>query len=134
MTELSERERLLIARGDVAIATMQAVLKALLPAYETNSKTAEQLNAINAKTPNSDPSKPTLLSITAQVTTKTSAVLLDVIQAIETSNNELRVFAQYAGITDTVSDAEGNIINAIRESSDFYRDTSDDEIRKMVGL
>ena len=134
MTELSERERLLIARGDVAIATMQAVLKALLPAYETNSKTAEQLNAINAKTTNSDPSKPTLLSITAHVTTKTSAVLADVIQAIETSNNELKLFAQYAGIDDTVSDAEGNIVNAIRESSDFYRHKSDDEIRKMVGL
>ena len=134
MTELSERERLLIARGDVAIATMQAVLKALLPAYETNSKTAEQLTAINATATRGNPSQPTLLSITAQVTTKTSAVLYDVIQAIETSNRELKVFAQYAGIEDTVSDAEGNIVNAIRESSEFYRDKSDDEIRKMVGL
>lgn len=131
MEQISERERMLIARGDVALTTLQAVLKVIRPALETNSKTAEQLNAILAKQPSQ---QPTLLSITAQVATQTTATLHSVVETIEQTNAELLAFEQSAGISDTVGDAERNVIDGIRQSSDFYSDKSDEEIRKLVGL
>lgn len=131
MEHISERERMLIARGDVALVTLQAILKAVLPALETNSKTAEQLNAILAKQPSATP---TLLSVTAQVATQTTATLQSVVKLVESTNAELTAFEQSAGIADTVKDAENNVLEAIRQCSEFYATKTDEELRKLVGL
>lgn len=131
MKQISERERMLIARGDVALATLQAVLKTIRPALDTNSKAAEQLNAILARQPSQ---QQTMLSITAQVTTQTTATLHSVVELIESTNAELTVFEQSAGIADTVGDAERNVLEAIRQSSEFYANKSNEELRVLVGL
>lgn len=131
MEHISERERMLIARGDVALATLQAILKTVTPALETNSKTAEQLNAILAKQPSS---QPTLLSITAQVATQTTVSLQAVVNLIESTNAELTAFERSAGIADTVKDAEQNVLEGIRRSSEFYANKTDEELRNLVGL
>lgn len=130
MEHISERERMLIARGDVALATLQAVLKGLKPTLDTNSKLAEQLNAILAR----QPQQQTLLSITAQVANQTTVTLQSLVSLIETSNAELTAFEQSAGVTDTVGDAERNVLEAIRASSEIYQSKSDEELRQLVGL
>lgn len=132
MSETSELERLLIARGDIAITCLQAVLRGLRPALDTNQKTAQQLNAIIAKQPSDSPS--TMLTVTSQVVTQTSSTLLEIVNLIEMTNVELRGFLQHAGIEDTVSDAESNILSAIRQASGVYSGKTDDELRKLVGL
>lgn len=130
MEQISERERMLIARGDVALATLQAVLKGLKPTLDTNSKLAEQLNAILAK----QPQQQTLLSITAQVANQTTVTLQSLVSLIENSNAELIAFEQSAGVADTIWDAERNVLEAIRASSEVYQSKSDEELRQLVGL
>lgn len=130
MEQISERERMLIARGDVALATLQAVLKGLKPTLDTNSKLAEQLNAILAK----QPQQQTLLSITAQVANQTTVTLQSLVSLIENSNAELTAFEQSAGVADTIWDAERNVLEAIRASSEVYQSKSDEELRQLVGL
>lgn len=131
MEQISERERMLIARGDVALATLQAVLNVIKPAMDTNGKTSNQLNAILAKQPTQ---QSTLLSITAQVTTQTTATLHSVVDIIEQTRAELAAFEEQAGLAELVGDAERNVLDGIRQSSDFYSDKSDEELRKLVGL
>lgn len=131
MEQISERERMLIARGDVALVTLQAVLNVIKPAMDTNGKTSNQLNAILAKQPSQ---QPTLLSITAQVTTQTTATLHSVVDIIEQTRAELTAFEEKAGLAELVGDAEQNVLDGIRQSSDFYSDKSDEELRKLVGL
>lgn len=130
MEQISERERMLIARGDVALATLQAVLKGLKPTLDTNSKLSEQLNAILAK----QPQQQTLLSITAQVANQTTVTLQSLVSLIESSNAELTAFEQSAGVADTIWDAERNVLEAIRASSEVYQSKSDEELRQLVGL
>lgn len=132
MSETSELERLLIARGDVAIACLQAVLRGIKPALDTNRKTAQQLNSVIARQPSDSPS--TLLTVTAQVVTQTSSTLTDLVNLIESTSAELKGFVQGAGIEDTIGDAERNVLSAIRQTSDVYGDKSEEDLRKLVGL
>lgn len=130
MSQISERERMLIARGDVALTTLQAVLKVITPALETNSRLADQLNAILAK----QPQQQTLLSITAQVANQTTIALQTIVELINSSNAELTAFEQTAGVADTIGNAEQNVLDAIRASSEIYQSKSDEELRQLVGL
>lgn len=132
MSETTELERLLIARGDVAIACLQAVLRGLQPALETNRKTAQQLNSIVAKQPSGSPA--TILTVTADVVTQTSSTLHEIVSLIDRTNAELNSFVQVAGIDDTVANAEDNVLTAIRRTSVVYTDKTDEELRKLVRL
>lgn len=131
MSTISDKERYLIARGDVAIVALKAVLNILEPTRDTNERTATQLQAVQAKQPQGNV---TLLSIVTQVATQTSLSLASATETIKQALHEIDYFSSETEQENSESSAVSNVINAIRQSSEIYADKSDDEIKQIIGL
>lgn len=131
MSTISDKERYLIARGDVAIVALKAVLNLLEPTRETNERTATQLQAVQAKQPQGNV---TLLSIVMQVATQTSLSLASATETIKQALHEIDYFSSETEQENSESSAVSNVINAIRQSSEIYANKSDDEIKQIIGL
>ena len=131
MSAISDKERYLIARGDVAIVALKAVLNLLEPTRETNERTATQLQAVQAKQPQGNV---TLLSIVTQVATQTSLSLASATETIKQALHEIDYFSSETEQENSESSAVSNVINAIRQSSEIYANKSDDEIKQIIGL
>lgn len=131
MSTISDKERYLIARGDVAIVALKAVLNLLEPTRETNERTATQLQAVQAKQPQGNV---TLLSIVTQVATQTSLSLASATETIKQALHEIDYFSSETAQENSESSAVSNVINAIRQSSEIYANKSDDEIKQIIGL
>lgn len=131
MSTISDKERYLIARGDVAIVALKAVLNLLEPTRDTNERTATQLQAIQAKQPQGNV---TLLSIVTQVATQTSLSLASATETIKQALHEIDYFSSETEQENSESSAVSNVINAIRQSSEIYANKSDDEIKQIIGL
>ena len=131
MSTISDKERYLIARGDVAIVALKAVLNLLEPTRDTNERTATQLQAVQAKQPQSNV---TLLSIVTQVATQTSLSLASATETIKQALHEIDYFSSETEQENSESSAVSNVINAIRQSSEIYANKSDDEIKQIIGL
>ena len=131
MSTISDKERYLIARGDVAIVALKAVLNLLEPTRDTNERTATQLQAVQAKQPQGNV---TLLSIVTQVATQTSLSLASATETIKHALHEIDYFSSETEQENSESSAVSNVINAIRQSSEIYANKSDDEIKQLIGL
>lgn len=131
MSTISDKERYLIARGDVAIVALKAVLNLLEPTRDTNERTATQLQAVQAKQPQGNV---TLLSIVTQVATQTSLSLASATETIRQALHEIDYFSSETEQENSESSAVSNVINAIRQSSEIYANKSDDEIKQIIGL
>jgi len=131
MSTISDKERYLIARGDVAIVALKAVLNILEPTRDTNERTATQLQAVQAKQPQGNV---TLLSIVTQVATQTSLSLASATETIKQALHEIDYFSSETEQENSESSAVSNVINAIRQSSEIYANKSDDEIKQIIGL
>ena len=131
MSTISDKERYLIARGDVAIVALKAVLNLLEPTRDTNERTATQLQAVQAKQPQGNV---TLLSIVTQVATQTSLSLASATETIKQALHEIDYFSSETKQENSESSAVSNVINAIRQSSEIYANKSDDEIKQIIGL
>ena len=131
MSTISDKERYLIARGDVAIVALKAVLNLLEPTRDTNERTATQLQAVQAKQPQGNV---TLLSIVTQVATQTSLSLASATETIKQALHEIDYFSSETEQENSESSAVSNVINAIRQSSEIYVNKSDDEIKQIIGL
>lgn len=131
MSTISDKERYLIARGDVAIVALKAVLNLLEPTRDTNERTATQLQAVQAKQPQGNV---TLLSIVTQVATQTSLSLTSATETIKQALHEIDYFSRETEQENSESSAVSNVINAIRQSSEIYANKSDDEIKQIIGL
>lgn len=131
MSTISDKERYLIARGDVAIVALKAVLNILEPTRDTNERTATQLQAVQAKQPQGNV---TLLSIVTQVATQTSLSLASATETIKQALHEIDYFSSETKQENSESSAVSNVINAIRQSSEIYANKSDDEIKQIIGL
>ena len=131
MSTISDKERYLIARGDVAIVALKAVLNLLEPTRDTNERTATQLQAVQAKQPQGNV---TLLSIVTQVATQTSLSLASATETIKQALHEIDYFSSETEQENSESSAVANVINAIRQSSEIYANKSDDEIKQIIGL
>ena len=131
MSTISDKERYLIARGDVAIVALKAVLNLLEPTRDTNERTATQLQAVQAKQPQG---QVTLLSIVTQVATQTSLSLTSATETIKQALHEIDYFSSETEQENSESSAVSNVINAIRQSSEIYANKSDDEIKQIIGL
>lgn len=131
MPTISDKERYLIARGDVAIVALKAVLNLLEPTRDTNERTATQLQAVQAKQPQGNV---TLLSIVTQVATQTSLSLASATETIKQALHEIDYFSSETEQENSESSAVSNVINAIRQSSEIYANKSDDEIKQIIGL
>lgn len=131
MSTISDKERYLIARGDVAIVALKAVLNLLEPTRDTNERTATQLQAVQAKQPQGNV---TLLSIVTQVATQTSLSLASATETIKQALHEIDYFSSETEQENSESSAVSNVINAIRQSSEIYTNKSDDEIKQIIGL
>lgn len=131
MSTISDKERYLIARGDVAIVALKAVLNLLEPTRDTNERTATQLQAVQAKQPQGNV---TLLSIVTQVATQTSLSLTSATETIKQALHEIDYFSSETEQENSESSAVSNVINAIRQSSEIYANKSDDEIKQIIGL
>ena len=131
MSTISDKERYLIARGDVAIVALKAVLNTLEPTRDTNERTATQLQAVQAKQPQGNV---TLLSIVTQVATQTSLSLTSATETIKQALHEIDYFSSETEQENSESSAVSNVINAIRQSSEIYANKSDDEIKQIIGL
>ena len=123
MSTISDKERYLIARGDVAIVALKAVLNLLEPTRDTNERTATQLQAVQAKQPQGNV---TLLSIVTQVATQTSLSLASATETIKQALHEIDYFSSETEQENSESSAVSNVINAIRQSSEIYANKSDD--------
>ena len=132
MEELSERERVLLVRGDVAVAALRAVLNSLKPAQATNRTTNQQLQGILAKQPNTG--QQTLLSVVAGVTAQMDVTLSSVISTLEQSLHEIGTFTGEDDSIDTTERAVQNVLAGARLSSEVSRTKSDEELRKILGL
>ena len=131
MSTISDKERYLIARGDVAIVALKAVLRLLEPTRDTNERTATQLQAVQAKQPQGNV---TLLSIVTQVATQTSLSLASATETIKQALHEIDYFSSETEQENSESSAVSNVINAIRQSSEIYANKSDEEIKQIIGL
>lgn len=131
MSTISDKERYLIARGDVAIVALKAVLNLLEPTRDTNERTAAQLQTVQAKQPQGNV---TLLSIVTQVATQTSLSLASATETIKQALHEIDYFSSETEQENSESSAVSNVINAIRQSSEIYANKSDDEIKQIIGL
>lgn len=131
MSTISDKERYLIARGDVAIVALKAVLNLLEPTRDTNERTATQLQAVQAKQPQGNV---TLLSVVTQVATQTSLSLASATETIKQALHEIDYFSSETEQENSESSAVSNVINAIRQSSEIYANKSDDEIKQIIGL
>ncbi len=131
MSTISDKERYLIARGDVAIVALKAVLNLLEPTRDTNERTATQLQTVQAKQPQGNV---TLLSIVTQVATQTSLSLASATETIKQALHEIDYFSSETEQENSESSAVSNVINAIRQSSEIYANKSDDEIKQIIGL
>jgi len=131
MSTISDKERYLIARGDVAIVALKAVLNLLEPTRDTNERTATQLQAVQAKQPQGNV---TLLSIVTQVAAQTSLSLASATETIKQALHEIDYFSSETEQENSESSAVSNVINAIRQSSEIYANKSDDEIKQIIGL
>lgn len=131
MSTISDKERYLIARGDVAIVALKAVLNLLEPTRDTNERTATQLQAVQAKQPQGNV---TLLSIVTQVATQTLLSLASATETIKQALHEIDYFSSETEQENSESSAVSNVINAIRQSSEIYANKSDDEIKQIIGL
>lgn len=131
MSTISDKERYLIARGDVAVVALKAVLNLLEPTRDTNERTATQLQAVQAKQPQGNV---TLLSIVTQVATQTSLSLASATETIKQALHEIDYFSSETEQENSESSAVSNVINAIRQSSEIYANKSDDEIKQIIGL
>lgn len=131
MSTISDKERYLIARGDVAIVALKAVLNLLEPTRDTNERTATQLQAVQAKQPQGNV---TLLSIVTQVATQTSLSLASATETIKQALHEIDYFSSETEQENSESSAVSNVISAIRQSSEIYANKSDDEIKQIIGL
>lgn len=131
MSTISDKERYLIARGDVAVVALKAVLNILEPTRDTNERTATQLQAVQAKQPQGNV---TLLSIVTQVATQTSLSLASATETIKQALHEIDYFSSETEQENSESSAVSNVINAIRQSSEIYANKSDDEIKQIIGL
>lgn len=131
MSTISDKERYLIARGDVAIVALKAVLNLLEPTRDTNERTATQLQAVQAKQPQGNV---TLLSIVTQVATQTSLSLASATETIKQALHEIDYFSSETEQENSESSAVSNVINAIRQSSEIYANKSDEEIKQIIGL
>ena len=131
MSTISDKERYLIARGDVAIVALKAVLNLLEPTRDTNARTAPQLQAVQANQPQGNV---TLLSIVTQVATQTSLSLASATETIKQALHEIDYFSSETEQENSESSAVSNVINAIRQSSEIYANKSDDEIKQIIGL
>lgn len=131
MSTISDKERYLIARGDVAIVALKAVLNLLEPTRDTNERTATQLQAVQAK---QSQGNVTLLSIVTQVATQTSLSLASATETIKQALHEIDYFSSETEQENSESSAVSNVINAIRQSSEIYANKSDDEIKQIIGL
>lgn len=131
MSTISDKERYLIVRGDVAIVALKAVLNLLEPTRDTNERTATQLQAVQAKQPQGNV---TLLSIVTQVATQTSLSLASATETIKQALHEIDYFSSETEQENSESSAVSNVINAIRQSSEIYANKSDDEIKQIIGL
>ena len=131
MSTISDKERYLIARGDVAIVALKAVLNLLEPTRDTNERTATQLQAVQAKQPQGNV---TLLSIVTQVATQTSLSLASATETIKQALHEIDYFSSETEQENSESSAVSNVINAIRQTSEIYANKSDDEIKQIIGL
>lgn len=131
MSTISDKERYLIARGDVAIVALKAILNLLEPTRDTNERTATQLQAVQVKQPQGNV---TLLSIVTQVATQTSLSLASATETIKQALHEIDYFSSETEQENSESSAVSNVINAIRQSSEIYANKSDDEIKQIIGL
>lgn len=125
---VTEMERVLRARGDVAVVTLQAMRSTLQPMLETNITVQQHLTKILERQPQTG----TLLNIIADVTTTNVNILRETVEQINQVLSEINTFMDGTGAQ--VDDAIDNVIAAIKTVSDFHRDLSDDEIKRQIGL
>jgi hypothetical protein len=131
MPDITDKEQYLIARGDVAIVALKAILNTLLPAQEANERMATQLQAVQAKQP---PGNVTLLSISTQVVLNTALSLSSVTETIKQALHEIEHFSTETGQSVEDNTAVENVLSAIRKSSEIYAGKTDEELKKLIGL
>ena len=131
MPDITDKEQYLIARGDVAIVALKAILNTLLPAQEANERMATQLQAVQAKQP---PGNVTLLSISTQVVLNTALSLSSVTDTIKQALHEIEHFSTETGQSVEDNTAVENVLSAIRKSSEIYASKTDEELKKLIGL
>lgn len=131
MAELTETERQLTARGDIAIIALRAILKALKPAQEVNHNTAVRLQEIQNRQPQG---QQTLLSVVLQVVQQTDLTLTESVSLAENTLMELAAFCDENGFENTSESAEKNLFEALRQYSPAYTDKTDEQLRELLGL
>nr|DAE86736.1 MAG TPA: hypothetical protein [Caudoviricetes sp.] len=131
MPDITDKEQYLIARGDVAIVALKAILNTLLPAQEANERMATQLQAVQAKQP---PGNVTLLSISTQVVLNTALSLSSATETIKQALHEIEHFSTETGQSVEDNTAVENVLSAIRKSSEIYAGKTDEELKKLIGL
>ena len=131
MPDITDKEQYLIARGDVAIVALKAILNTLLPAQEANERMATQLQAVQAKQP---PGNVTLLSISTQVVLNTALSLSSATETIKQALHEIEHFSTETGQSVEDNTAVENVLSAIRKSSEIYASKTDEELKKLIGL
>lgn len=127
---LSSREQFLLARGDVAIVTLQALLAVISPMAQTNRTLQQELNKILAKQAQTG----TLLNIVADVTNANVETLNSVETQVADVLKEVEAFTSNSGMELNVDTAVANVVNTVRQCSSSYSSMSDEEIKKLMGL
>lgn len=90
---VTEMERVLRARGDVAVVALQAMRSTLQPMLETNITVQQHLTKILERQPQTG----TLLNIIADVTTTNVNILRETVEQINQVLSEINMFMDGTG-------------------------------------
>lgn len=132
MEELSERERTLLVRGDVAMSVLKAVLNQLTPANATALNTVQQLKKVAEKSPTTG--QPTLLSVVTQVNEQMQSTLNEVITFVELALKNIDEFTGEEFTDELAKRSVANVLAGARISSESLSDKSDEELKQILGL
>lgn len=124
------REQLLIARGDAAIVTLQAMQKLLAPMLDTNQRVSIQLNKLLENQPQAG----TLLSVFAESVMQNVETLRVMHNHIADTMAEIDAFVEQIDLPIDTNAAVENIITAIRSSSTAHAEKTPEEVKKLMGL
>lgn len=130
MNDITERERFLQARGDVALVALKSLLNTVEPMLNTNSILKDQLDKILERQTQTG----TLLHIVGDVISQNVMILRTLKEQSAQTLAEVQSFVEQSGESVTIDTALENVIDAIRRSSVVYESKTDEEIKKLMGL
>lgn len=124
---------IVLARGDLAMVSLQAIRSATQNAQIRLLSTVNRLQKMKLPV-TTDDGKPTVASAIMTEMEIVNTVLTDVFAIANTVVEEINALAEQHNVARPLDETIAAVVGYIRQTSPIYADKTDDEIRKGFGL